>query len=206
MPALIANHRKSVVETRLAKFYSTMNQAITLAETDYGEKKDWEKWTDIIETDEEGNKKVTANKEYFNKYFAPYIITTKIEYEGGTTVIYFSDGSLATFRPNAISFYPFAKDYSITEEESGEIRGNQKYNGTKTFSFFFNPTDNTEENKYHYNKGIEPYKYDWNGTEEMLLNNTSIGCRKEVSNTRAYCTALIQINGWKIPKNYPLRF
>ena len=48
--------------------------------------------------------------------------------------------------------------------------------------------------------------YGWDGTKEMLLTNNSIGCKKEVSNERAYCTALIQMNGWKIPKDYPLRF
>lgn len=38
IPTLMANHRKNVVETRLAKFYSTMNQAIHMAEADYGDK------------------------------------------------------------------------------------------------------------------------------------------------------------------------
>ena len=41
----------------------------------------------------------------------------------------------------------------------------------------------------------------------MLRNDSALGCKKDaVSNERAYCTALIQMNGWKIPKDYPLRF
>ncbi len=208
MPALIANHKKTVVETRLAKFYSTINQAVTQAEVDYGDKAGWEIWEDSYEKDDNGNNILVPNKEYFNKYFAPYIIATKIEYEGGVIIVYFPDGSLATFRNVGIAFYPEAKDYSIVEEESNaEIRGNQKYSGTKTFAFYFNPSKNSSADyKYHYNKGVEPYKVHWDGTEEMLRNNSSIGCRQEVSNTRAYCTALIQMNGWKIPKDYPLRF
>lgn len=55
-------------------------------------------------------------------------------------------------------------------------------------------------------KGVEPYMHGWDGTVEMLKNNPSLGCQQIVSNERAYCAALIQHNGWKIPKDYPLRF
>ena len=41
MVAALANHRKSVVETRLAKFYSVMNQAITQSEVENGDKSTW---------------------------------------------------------------------------------------------------------------------------------------------------------------------
>lgn len=206
MPVLVSNYRKNVVETRLKKFYSSMNQAIKMAEAEYGDVNQWDEWKTLYETDDEGNNKVITNTEYFNKYFEPYIAYLKVVHKNGLTIIYFPDGSLTTLRNNGISFYPNAKDYSIKEEESGEIRGDQSHNGTKVFSFFFNPTENTTANKYHYNKGIEPYKYYWDGTEEMLRNNNTIGCKQEVSNSRAYCTALIQMNGWKIPKDYPLRF
>ena len=206
MPTLLANQRKKVAETRLAKFYSTMNQAINMAEADYGNVNQWDKWEKAYETDESGNNKEITNTEYFNKYFEPYISYTKIEYEGGMAIVYFPDGSLATFKNVGISFYPNAKNYSTIEEENGQIRGDQKYSGIKSFVFFFNPTDNTTENKYHYNKGIEPYKWGWDGNRNTLLNNNSLGCKQEISNSRAYCTALIQMNGWKIPKDYPLRF
>ena len=41
IPTLVANHRKKTVEVSLAKFYTTMNQAIKLAENDYGEMTYW---------------------------------------------------------------------------------------------------------------------------------------------------------------------
>ena len=41
MPALVQNHRNKVVETRLEKFYSTMNQAVLLSEAANGDKKEW---------------------------------------------------------------------------------------------------------------------------------------------------------------------
>ncbi len=212
MPTLIANHRKTVAETRLAKFYSTMNQAIKMAEADYGNVNQWDKYELLCEKDENGNddtSKLITNIEYFNKYFAPYIIANRTVTNDGTgrVVVYFADGSLGLFDAQAIVFYPNAKDYSVTENHiSGGLRGDYSQMGTKCFTFLFSPTDNTTANKYHYNKGIEPYKYNWDGTEEMLRNNNNIGCKQEVSNSRAYCTALIQMNGWKIPKDYPLRF
>ena len=212
MPALIANHKKTVAETRLAKFYSTINQAVARAEADYGEKTQWEKYEALYEKDENGNddkSKLIPNTEYFNKYFKPYIIATKIVTNDGTgrILVYFPDGSLALFDAQSIVFYPNAKDYSVTENNvSGGLRGDYSQMGTKCFTFLFAPTENTERTKYHYNKGVEPYMYNWDGTEDKLKNDNAIGCKQEVSNSRAYCTALIQINGWKIPKDYPLRF
>lgn len=44
----------------------------------------------------------------------------------------------------------------------------------------------------------------WDGTRESLFKG-EYGCKKETSRTRPYCTKLIQMNGWKIPKDYPLR-
>ena len=212
IPVLLANHRKTVAETRLAKFYSTMNQAVQRAEADYGDKTQWDKYEKLYEQDENGNNDTSrpiTNVEYFNKYFAPYIIATKIVTDDGTgkAIVYFPDGSLASFSASSIVFYPNAKDYSITENQvSGGVRGSYEHRGTKSFTFIFAPTENSTDTKYSYAKGVEPYKWRWDGTEDMLRNDNEFGCKKEVSNERAYCTALIQMNGWKIPKDYPLRF
>ena len=39
LPSLIQRNNNKVVETRLKKFYSAINQAIMMAEVDYGDKK-----------------------------------------------------------------------------------------------------------------------------------------------------------------------
>lgn len=41
LPALIQSYANTVVETRLAKFYSTINQAIARAEVNYGDRRYW---------------------------------------------------------------------------------------------------------------------------------------------------------------------
>ena len=53
-------------------------------------------------------------------------------------------------------------------------------------------------------KGFEPYNSGQN--EATLLNNPEFGCNHTASNKYVNCAALIQRNGWKIPKNYPLSF
>ena len=210
MPVLISNYRKSVVETRLAKVYSTMNQAIKMAEADYGDVSGWEKFETLYEKDENGNNdtsKPIPNTEYFNKYFRPYISPLKIDDKERSVKVYFQDGSLFSFGPSSMIFYPDAKNYEKEVDEDGNITEKSKKDRGKTsFTFYFNPTDNTTNNKYHYGKGIEPYKVRWDGTEETLRNDNSLGCKENVSNERAYCTALIKMNGWKNPKDYPIRF
>ena len=68
----------------------------------------------------------------------------------------------------------------------------------------FSPTE--KDNKYLYKKGVEPYtSTSWDGTIEDLKNNPMIGCNKYASNTAANCTKLIQLNGWKIPADYPFK-
>lgn len=48
LPALIQKNHTNVTEARLKKFYSSINQAISLAEVDYGDKKYWS----AIDTDD----------------------------------------------------------------------------------------------------------------------------------------------------------
>lgn len=51
--------------------------------------------------------------------------------------------------------------------------------------------------------------YKWDGTmdgENGLKTSSLYGCKEDLPpNGRAYCTALIMQNGWKIPKDYPFK-
>ena len=43
--------------------------------------------------------------------------------------------------------------------------------------------------------------------EQELKFNSGYGCyNKEAINGGAYCTRLIQANGWKLPQDYPYKF
>ena len=213
IPNVTSQYRKKVVETRLAKFYSSINQAVQLSEKDNGPKEYWESISSEDITDEEGNstgESKTNSIEWFNKYLKPYMKLLQIK-ESDTfedkAMVYFPDGSLLVFSGSSFLFYPEAKDYEQYEKEGTSLKDrNREDCGVKYFTFLFNPSEDTEANKYHYKRGVEPYKRNWDGTIDKLKNDGTLGCKQSVSNERAYCTALISQNGWKIPDDYPLRF
>lgn len=200
LPSLVANYRKKVVETRLAKFYSIINQALELSENDNGPKEYWDEMGKSgFEEDEDGNPDTTKPLPlpWFNKYLKPYLSYTKLDIDSaGKIMIYFSDGSLCLLSSTAIKIYPNAKDYKdYVTSDSGTRRNPWEISGIKYFTFIYNSS-----------KGVEPYTISWDGTEEDLYNNSALGCKEDVTNERAFCTKIIQMNGWKIPKDYPLRF
>ena len=41
---------------------------------------------------------------------------------------------------------------------------------------------------------------------EHFKARADIGCRKDATNEAAYCTKVIQLNNWKIPKDYPFEY
>lgn len=102
IPTLISNYKKHTIETKLKRFYSTMNQAIKLSEIDNGSILNWE-WLeyDNIEDETLGNYRKTKNGlEFYNKYLGPYLRTLKVEKSEtdmeGAVVVYLPDGSLFT--------------------------------------------------------------------------------------------------------------
>lgn len=205
LPVLIQKNNNRIVETRLMKFYSVANQAVKMAESDYGDKKYW--WDDLqgSEFDEEGNP-ITGSSEaekWFNKYLKPYMKIKKQEtLSDGTFIVYFLDGSALKLLQNTISrdwaYYPGNPDKCIKQYGTKD----SKSNGICSFAFNFVPATDTANWKYHYNKGIEPYKYAWDGTYKKLYTAADYGCK---NGNRRYCTAVIQVNGWKIPDDYPYK-
>ena len=211
LPTLTQKYKKQIVETRLAKFYTTINQAIAQSEVENGSRMYW----NLMEIRNQSNvvsREGLTPKEWYEQYLKKYLKVIKVE--DSNTVekrldVYFTDGSLLTFSGSGWGFYLFAKDYEKIERENADGTSyndlNRETCGQKMFSFIFDPTN--KNNKYIYKKGVEPYTYaNWDGTIDELKNNTKIGCNKNVSNAAAYCTMLIQLNGWKIPNDYPFKF
>ena len=202
MPSLIQSNRRQVVEVRLQKFYSTINQAITMSEADNGNKADW----------------VSADTDdFFNTYLKKYLSYIKYDNKRVGTgndyrLLYLSDGSAFLFdiygtwdsAGNQTSktngghfiFCPNSKD-CIDGVDYGKW-------GKKQFVFAFWPNDSAGCFLYHINKGVESYLNAWDGDEESLYTQSNYGCNPEARNF--YCTAIIQHNGWKIPKDYPYSF
>ena len=200
LPTLIESHNRQVVETRLEKFYSTINQAIVRAEVDFGDRSDWYQDTNNIETDENG-KLINGSsgvEKWWNTYLAPYVKTVGIDYDNGLPVFKFADGScLKANQATAMRDWIY---YTTSRDRCIKMAGSEENSrGVCSFSFMYVPT---ADSPYFYKKGFEPYKSGWNGTESGLYN----ACKKSDNKMdKSLCGALIQYNGWKIPKNYPLK-
>ena len=84
--------------------------------------------------------------------------------------------------------------------------------GKTCFEFIFAP--NNEHFPLAKDKGVEPYVGSYFGGDNDLYTNATYGCTGEKvacdeysgSNKNKYCTKIIQMNGWKIPDDYPFRF
>ncbi len=217
MPSLVSHYKKLVIETKLQKFYSLMQQAVKLSEIENGDKKEWAINGDI--------------EEYYNKYYSKYLNGARFEKTGNYSGrIYFSDGTALTISAvdnstalnptNADfihgSFYPYAQDMFNERNKTGK----------NSFLFMWGPNV-TSKTEYceapflnNYNKGWEPYLFwenrHWDTTKncaqidvpdndeeyiDVLINQNSYGCGKG----GAYCTELIRHNGWKIPDDYPIK-
>ena len=196
IPGLITNIQKRQAETKLKRFYAEMNQAVKLSASQTGI--DVDGW-------------VIHNKQYnqadldnfVNTYLRPClnIAYTKnispnprtcnsrcprilIVLNNGIAFSMYIDGNGADLflHPN-----PDKTDFMSTRE---------------SFAFQMTKTDST--NQYYSVDSMEPYTAFWNdGKESTLKNDNKRGCNRKSSSNKQYCTKIIQLNGWKIPKDYP---
>lgn len=202
LPALIQNHTKKVVETRLKKFYTVFNQAIQMAEVKHGDKKSWYIDASGVEVDEEG-KPILATSEidrWFNTYLTQFIVLKRKSDSDGRLLYYLADGTAFQLGTQGnpslrdIYFYP-----GNPEKCQGKDR---EIVGRCVWKFEYMPTKTSVKWKYAYNKGLVANVYGWDGTEDMLKNDSQRGCYVD-SELKSFCTMLIMQNGWEIPKDYP---
>ena len=201
IPMLIQDYRNNVAETRLKKFYSTMNQAIALSINDNGDVETWDYFNhEIHDKDENTINRTYDHDKSFQKYLAPYLkIVDKKEttVDGEKRILYFfEDGSAfmyARHENRDLIFFPKNPENCIKQKNR---------TGVCSFKFEFYPIENAFWWKYMYNKGMEASMFNWNGNKNMLYNDTDRGCR---NGNGTYCTAIIYLNNWKIPKDYPKR-
>ena len=189
LPTLIQKHNTQVIETKLKKFYTTMNQAITLSEVDNGPCKYW--WDALSTLCPQGANSSFSEEcldTYYETYLKKYLknvdsvsFKEKVSFQQQNVLqIYLADGSgfYLSYRGQDYQFFP----------NSANFKKKNKVRGIDYFVFGFYPNG---EN--HPGKKFEPYVFGtWDGTMEYLKNNNSYA-------------KIIQLNGWKIPDDYPLK-
>ncbi len=196
MPALIANTKKQEIEARLKKFYAEINQAVVLSQNEYGDPSGWDSWN----INDPQTQTYEANLAFLQKYFLAHLKTTNVKRcENNYVCVTLANGSMFSYGYDNFTFYPLAK---IHEEP------NKEYQGKNCFAFIIAPEGHNFGNTN--GKGVQPYVGSWNGDYNRLFTSPVYGCtanKVSCGNIKnKYCTKIIQMNGWKIPKEYPIKF
>ena len=197
MPSLIQNHRNHVVATRLKAAYSEINQAIALAEIDYGDRTLWYNTSDV-DFDKNG-KPVSGSApriKWINKYLIPYLKVVKTErFDTNNYPIFYLANGTAIQAAHQTSL----ADWNVYTASPEKCKKYDRRRGKCAFMFNYMPS-NTKSGWHRYlGRNFEPYKYNYNGTRTSLYNN----CKNSIYGE--YCATLIQYEGWKIPKDYPFK-
>lgn len=186
IPGLIAKYHRHVVETKLARFDSIINQAVrmSIAEND-----------DILyDLPADKANSPAYLKEWFDENLLKYM---KADYDGTLISdsyykINFLDGTgfVAYINPTSSGMHFFyclnASDKSCKPES---------YDGKNTFVF----------NYYSKEKSVLPYGAEITNMDTLKYStgNSSTGCYVKNKTSRHFCAQLIKQNGWKIPSDYP---
>ena len=196
LPAVIQAYKKQEASARLKKFYSSMSQAIATAEAETGVKAyEWDKlsWTGYDPTN--SYKQTSA---YYKEYIAPYIKTLKVVdgvYDSKNNInsrmkLYFQDGSTAELNVGqCVSFY---------FDTNGEKAPNEL--GKDIFIFFIATADShggNREQELYQNQSFGAVYLPIYNTKEKALNACKVAPR--------YCSALLQLNNYEFPENYPYK-
>ncbi len=217
LPILIHNYKRIVIENKLKVITSTFLQAFNIAEAEYGDITNWEK--------------TSSSLEFWSKYVLPYMTGVTIGVKGPLsdygykTPILYADGSVAIAldlertRAYLKNGAQMNFNYSYITNDSGEknilvfytyidINGSKGPNRLGVDNFVLvKPNANkrpvmlwgADMVKYNkYNPNTYDIDYDNKYTEEELYER----CASHGDT----CGAIIQRNGWKIPKDYPIKF
>lgn len=199
IPNLMTAHKKHVIETKLKRAVSVINQAIKISESENGEMETWDK--------------NLTYKEFITKYFNPYMKIMLLcespsicgfkgdiewQYLNGSYGAYgspFANERIPFITPDGILFaFGYQSKNTVLSTDNDriiivDINGSQKPNRFGQDVFFLYRVEETDS--------VIPYG----------ANKSDDEIRKDCSLTGSgmYCAALLRQNGWQIPNGYPIK-
>jgi type II secretory pathway pseudopilin PulG len=184
MPALIANHKKKVLITRIKKFYSSYNQAYNMKIADDGE---------IDASMLNVNDSPDAAMKFFNANYAPYMKVLKTEKTAK---------GMAAALPDGAGLYIRKSDHADSTTSSTYIVFCVEYKKCKNINE--TPIRNYADSKdtfIFWTNAAFPIASNssWDGTREGLISRCKTGLHES-------CTALVMYDGWEIKDDYPIKF
>ena len=208
MPAVIANYQKQETVSKLKKFYSVMQQALTRAELEYGNIEDW----DFGKNDE--------TILFFNKYLRPYLQVAKtynvgeapdnIEYKcinGRNCNSYgdlahnprfvLSDGTMILATDLAYDKTGVHPMMNIIIDTNG-FKAPNRY-GRDVFAFSIQKDKKFVPAGVGYTSALDGAQAELD--RDWIISGNERGC--STGKDGFWCAALIMIDGWEIKDDYP---
>jgi len=192
IPTLVANYQKKLVTTRMLKFYSSMKQAIQLASVN--------SYMENVTSEKSGEKIL----EWYNNNLAKNLKTQSVKTLPDGILARLSDGSgfIILYGGHVVFCPEHKKCEEILNSMESSTPANDafvyKLDGKNLFGFIL------------YNGMFKTYDVCWNGTREGALYSTdcayganSYGC---ADSAHKLCAKLIELDGWKIADDYPIKF
>ncbi len=220
IPTLISKHEKHIIETGLAKTYSELHNVIRMAEEEHGSFATWDF--------------TGGTKSFVDKYFAPYIQLTPCDtyHTKAKDKCFVTNGAVSTwYKPTASAmrgelqssssiYYGyllndgralmFMSEYNPSWSVPGftltifaDVNGKRGKTvmGQDVFAFSINNFRGIT-NRLKVGPGAS---WSENNSSEYLTEN----CIKSISYVvwqGSACGHLLERNGWKFPKDYPIKF
>ena len=221
IPMLISGYKKSVVVSSLQKNLSLFSQAVQLAEAKYGFTDEW------LTCNESSS--IECTEEFFNNYLLPELKVIKVCTPEESEICWTDPKSLSgnigylegksdiikaitALLGNGSSIFMWAgaqntqrPHWQIWIDIDGPMKGPALIGGD-VFGFMLDYKSSVFNGNLR-RKGVSIAGAEYSD-EYILRNDSQYGCSKSVSGIYAgrYCGALIQHSGWKVPKDYPVKF
>ncbi len=195
IPMLITKTQKVIAETKLKHFYSEINQAFKLSA--HENEVDVDGWVTL-------NKPYTEAEmnEFLKTFVLPYMnvsYTKRVARNPNST----SDARILVVLNNGTAFSMYIDKNGADIFFHPDPEKNDFSNPRYSFAFqLAKRAVNSSDSAYNSMDFVQPYVFDWDGTMQMLRNDSRYGCSR-TSRSKQYCAKYIEMNNWKIPWDYP---
>lgn len=217
IPVLTQKYKKHVIETKLKQNYSLFKNALLMAQAEKGDPSNW----GLAPTNINSTGWMLT---FFNDYIFKYLKVVEkgrlsLAELGYKTPIYSPNGTVAKELDSVATRYKLSNGsivvtigYNHNNESSTALFIEVDLNGTakpntygKDIFKYVTTLDSSHigfdliNYNFTYDQNTHKYTYTTFNHNELINN-----CLNNDAGT--YCGALIVQNGWKIPKDYPLKF
>ena len=192
IPGLITKYQQTMTIIQLKKTFAVLQQAIRMASEDYGDCEGWEY--------------TLPAEEFVNRYFSPYLKSSKVtlsrdvhsykDLKGNThymnNVFMFTDGTLFSF----FRYAPMQNKNFILIDLNGTSKPNRLGRDVFALAFYQNILTGYTQYTTMNSWSKDPRN---SGTSGQCNRNAAGG----VFGPGSYCSTVIIFNNWTIPVGYP---